>query len=258
MALRQGVSKGREAKLLVDCGNSRLKWGLLRADEIVSGVSLRSSNGITESDLNGIWADLNTPRQVWIANVAGQMVADRLNAWSRTHWRITPHFVRPLAEGYGVVNGYRYPETLGVDRWLAMIAVRHRYTLPACIVDCGTALTLDVLDQTGRHRGGLICPGLALMAETLMQDTAGVRFETPAGGERGSGLADHTGAAVYRGVRQAALGLIERTYDRYIQAEGPLSLVMTGGDAAELAPSLSVPLHLAPDLVLQGLAVVSR
>lgn len=244
------------SELLLDSGNSRLKWAVLSQGVIVPGPPLVTGGRISQADLDRIFDGLATPRRVWIANVAGQVVADKLHTWILSRWRVEPLFVRPQASGFGIINGYRRPETLGVDRWLALIAVRNRYSLPACIADCGTALTLDVVDESGRHLGGLICPGLTLMAEALVQKTAGIRHEVWHG--QAEILGDHTAAAVCLGARQAALGLIERTFRQQQKAYPSLSLILTGGDAAELAPGLQVPAQLVPDLVLQGLAVISR
>ncbi|MFN3918756.1 MAG: type III pantothenate kinase [Methylohalobius sp.] len=244
-------------ELLVDSGNSRLKWGILRQGRLTPGPPLATAGRITETDLARLWGDLSaTPRRVWIANVAGEQVAACLRAFVRARWQMEPEFVRPQAAGFGVINGYLRPETLGVDRWLALIAVRNRYALPACIADCGTALTVDLIDGSGRHLGGLICPGLKLMAEALTQKTAAVRLGAWSG--QTEALGDHTVAAVHLGARQAALGLIERTFWQQQKHHPKLCLILTGGDAAELCPKLKVPAQLVPDLVLEGLAVISR
>lgn len=159
--------------------------------------------------------------------------------------------------GFGVINGYQQPELLGVDRWLALIAVRHHHPLPAVIVDFGTALTLDVLDGDGRHRGGLICPGLNLMYQSLGNGTAGIAID----GEKIEGdsiLGQSTRTAVRLGIHHAVLGMIERVMHK-LQKEWPqLHVILTGGDADEVALRLSAPVHRVPDLVLKGLAVVSQ
>lgn len=242
-------------ELLVDSGNTRLKWAILSAGKLTSGVPLVTAGELAETELEQRWGMLAPPNRVWIANVAGQAVGEALRTWIRARWQIEPRWVFPQASGFGIVNGYRWPETLGVDRWLALIAARNRYSVPACIADCGTALTLDVVDESGRHLGGLICPGLKLMAEVLEQKTAGIRLEAWQG--QAEVVGDHTMAAVHLGARQAALGLIERTFCRLRKVYPKLCLILTGGDAAELIPELEVPALLAPDLVLEGLAVVS-
>ena len=69
-------------------------------------------------------------------------------------------------------------ESLGVDRWLALLAAhRHAPTEPLMVLDCGSAITLDLLVVGGRHLGGYIVPGLALMRSSLLSETAGVAVE---------------------------------------------------------------------------------
>ena len=70
-----------------------------------------------------------------------------------------------------MTSGYRDPERLGVDRWLALIAARERSKQPTVIVDAGSACTIDLLDSEGRHLGGYILPGLTAMGEALVRGT---------------------------------------------------------------------------------------
>ncbi len=243
-------------ELLVDSGNSRLKWALLDRGMLQPGGSCAGGAALTADRLAAVWGGLPVPERVWVANVAGAETAAGIRSWSENRWGCAPRFLSARAEGFGVTNGYREPERLGVDRWLALIAARHHYPLPACVVDCGTALTLDVVDEDGVHHGGLICPGAALMRRALVQGTADLRLD---GEEPVSGLlGDGTVAAVALGVHQALLGFVEHSVRQLGKRWSPLNLILTGGGASRLAAGLSVPVQLAPDLVLKGLAVVSR
>lgn len=242
-------------ELLVDSGNSRLKWAVLERGVIGPARSAPGGRELTPAQLDRLWGELPVPDRVWIANVAGESVAACLERWLRSRWGKTGTFVCSQREACGVRSGYRDPRKLGVDRWLALIAARHHHPLPACIVDCGTALTLDVLDNDGRHHGGLICPGAALMRRSLGQGTAQVEAEEH---ETDALLGDHTAAAVTLGVEAALAGLVERSLARLAPRWPDLHLVLTGGDAIRLARNLSRPAQLAPDLVLRGLALVSR
>ena len=243
-------------ELLIDSGNSRLKWALLDHGVLQPGGSCDGGASLTADRLDQIWGGLPAPRRVWVANVAGQETCAVLKSWVEAHWQVSPSFVCAKAEGFGVINGYREPARLGVDRWLALVAARHHYPLPACIIDCGTALTLDVIDAKGRHQGGLICPGLDLMRLSLDQGTAAVKVDAcqPESGL----LGDSTAAAVTLGAQKALLGLVERSVRELNERWSSLHLILTGGGATWLASCLSLPVHLAPDLVLKGLAVVSR
>jgi type III pantothenate kinase len=128
--------------------------------------------------------------------------------------------------------------------------------LPACIADCGTAITVDLLDAEGRHLGGLIAPGLTLMMQALTQRAQGLQM---ANGSYQGLLARNTAAAMLSGARHAGVGLIERTLretGRLLGCEP--HLVLTGGDAETVAAELSVPYALAPGLVLQGLLIITE
>ncbi len=241
--------------LLVDSGNSRLKWALMEAGMSGPVRSVPGGRELTPARLDEAWAALPVPDSVWIANVAGDEAAACLRAWIHRRWRQEARFVRSQAQAHGVRNGYRDPARLGVDRWLALVAARHRHPLPACVVDCGTALTLDVLDADGRHHGGLICPGRALMRRSLVQGTAQVEAAEV---RTDAVLGDHTATAVALGVAAALSGLLETTLARLQRRWPGLQVLLTGGDAVWLARNLSRPARLAPDLVLQGLALVSR
>ncbi len=244
-------------KLLIDCGNSRLKWACLDRGNLTAQQAMASGSQLSHEALDDVWGTLGlVPGEVWIANVAGDKVACLLLRWIESRWRMIPKFVASQGEGYGVTNGYEHPEKLGVDRWLALIGAFHHYPLPACIVDCGTALTLDVLDRQGRHRGGLICPGLRLMVQSLGRGTADVGFDVTA--LPNAILAAQTSTAVGLGVHHAAAGMIERVM-RAMAADLPeLHLILTGGDATEMASLIGGQAVVAPELVLRGLAEVCR
>ncbi|MGR9088399.1 MAG: type III pantothenate kinase [Gammaproteobacteria bacterium] len=236
--------------LLIDIGNTRLKWGMAARDRIVSSSSLANTE-ISLQRLADVWSNCIPPRHVAIACVSSESIAGLVISAAHELWpdagivRITSQ-----AQAFGVTNAYPMPEKLGVDRWLLLVAARHFYPLPACIVDCGTAITIDLLDEKGRHRGGMICPGLMLMKQSLAQGTEALRYA-----ERGEyiGLANDTEAAIAAGVLTAAIGLIEHVFSEQQHAT---ALIMTGGDADAVAEHLVYEPVVDPDLVLRGLTVI--
>lgn len=242
--------------LLVDIGNSRVKWGVLENGKIHSGEAFATELYALESTLEQVWKDIIFPSSIWISNVAGRKVAEKFQRWNARHGAVELHFVKPVAFAYGVQNAYAFPERLGADRWVNLIAARHHAALPACIVDCGTALTVDVLDREGVHRGGMIAPGLELMRNALLVRAAGI---DESGKQYEGLLADNTGAAIQSGTLQALVGLIERAVRILRQEMGAeFSLLLTGGDGEMLASQLSYPAEYVPDLVLKGLAVIAQ
>lgn len=236
--------------ILIDIGNSRLKWAVNGN----LGLSIRSpmiNPSINKELLTALWRDLPfVPERLGLACVGpdqlGQVTADA----ARELWpSIEIHYARSVSQQLGVSNGYRQPEKLGVDRWLSMIAAFHTYRSALCVAGCGTAITIDVIDASGRHLGGLICPGLRLMKHAL---AAGAEKLEPVLDHYPFALADFTDAAVYNGTLAAACGAIEHVVH---QQNFPLQLILTGGDAALIAEQLGIPAAVENELVLRGLAL---
>jgi type III pantothenate kinase len=239
--------------LLVDIGNSRIKWecregGYLSAE----GNTLRTSQGLDQA-FETMWVDL-APRRVVVSNVAGEEVAARLTSWCGERWAVMPQFVRTQAEGYGVRNGYEDYRQLGVDRWLALIAAWRRYQDSVCVVDCGTAVTLDALSSSGEHLGGMIMPGLSLMRSSLLRHTKGIRTEDKG---RVTPLAFNTRDGVTAGSVYAVAGGVDRFVFELKAHLDEVRCIITGGDAEYLLSFLTNRFEPIRNLVLQGLAIVA-
>lgn len=245
-----------EPVLLVDAGNSRIKWGLGHKGRIQAGVPFCSRGAGLEQDLQRLWAGLPKPDRILVSNVAGNQTANALSDWSLHTWGLTPHFVRSQRAACGVINGYEEPEALGVDRWVALIAAHGLYREPLCIADCGTALTLDSMDAQGRHLGGLIAPGLGLMRQSLGAGTAALS-SLPTG--RNAVPACNTADAVQSGTLHMESALIER-FARHMESRfGAVPrLLLTGGDAPAVSNELKIPNEMEPDLVLRGLVLIAE
>ena len=235
--------------LLIDSGNTRLKWAVLQNGELMSRHVLVNQQ-LTRHELIVAWKGL-TPERLAIACVSNAPLLELVRAVALELWPgIDMIQVHSQAHAFGVHNAYRQPEKLGVDRWLALVAVQHFYRQAACIVDCGTAITVDLIDADGNHQGGLICPGLTLMKKSLAAGTEALPFDET---NYGAGPANFTVAAIYSGTLAAAVGLIEHVLSR--QAN-PMLVIVTGGDAELIAVQLANRPIVDADLVLRGLAVV--
>lgn len=233
--------------LLLDVGNSRLKWAWLKHGALQKpGVLLYRGRELAPL-LQAAWAELPAPTQLLGACVAAGAVRDQLEHWVANHWGCAVRWARSEPAFGPVRNGYREPAQLGVDRWLAICAAWQRLGGAACVIDCGSAITVDILDGDGRHLGGLIAPGLRLMRDAL---ASGTGLPETSGALR-TGLGADTTAAIEGGTIQALLGLIERARGL---APPDARLLLTGGDAGLLAARLDCPYELLPDLVLEGLA----
>lgn len=244
--------------LLVDIGNTRIKWcvssqGKLGA--VQSSVYERENFPVIWEQQ---WADIEEPARILVSNVAGTEVAHQLAGWCAEKWDKQVQFLVPQAQAYGVRNAYLEPARLGADRWAYLIAVHQRVRAPACIVDCGSAITIDAIDAQGQHLGGLIVPGLAAMRRALAKDTACIE-EHSDGGEAVFLLARETRDAVAGGTLYAVVAVIDRVAGD-IEAElgGNMACILTGGDGPQIADLLSRKFRYEADLVLQGLAVVEK
>lgn len=239
--------------LEIDMGNTRLKWRIRDQQETVAQGAI----GIGES-LDLLAGNLDLYRGaitvVAVASVVGRALEQRFIDWSLAYLTLQPLFARSDIACGLVRNGYREPQTLGVDRWLGVIAA---YTLTgkACVVvSCGTAITLDLVANNGEHLGGFIAPGLNLMLDSLTSGTRQIELSrSMLALELSPGAS--TSEAVYSACAAMLMGLIDngmrQLSRRYQNLE--FQIVLTGGDASKLLP-LYPQARLVPDLVLDGLA----
>ncbi len=249
--------------LLVDAGNTRIKWASLEMGVLQPGAAILRRCASEDIDaLIATRGGMPTPGRLLVASVAGAELCALLTARSRQLWGIEPEFISSQPEGFGVTNAYLEPQRLGVDRWLALIAARRAVAGPVCVVDCGTALTIDVMAEDGQHLGGLIIPGLGLMRHALLVNTADIKaaLET-ASPQSVALLAKDTHGGVMGGTMYAVIATIDRVVrDLGEEIGGRLTCLLTGGDGGVILPLLSTDtvFHHEPDLVLQGLAIVAE
>lgn len=240
-------------RLLLDMGNTRLKWAL---QEPRSGWLARGATEWREdmiAVLETAWAGLPRTVAVIAASVVDVGREAQVAAVTERLFAGAPTWVRTPASACGVRNAYAEPQRLGVDRFLAMVAACADGHAPCVLAGAGTALTLDALAADGRHLGGLIAPGVQLMQQSLLEATARVRPERPG---RILELADNTADAMTSGCWHAAAALIERFVARMApRLGGTQTLILGGGDAERLMPILGLPVQLSQDGVLRGLAL---
>jgi type III pantothenate kinase len=239
-----------DGSLLLDVGNSRIKWGVAREGRIDVGEPLSSRLPLSNALLDRHWGGLARPVAVALSSVAANKLDEAISDWVAERWRLEVRRVCAGERMAGVVNGYENPSALGVDRWLGLLAARSLApTASVCVADCGTAITLDSLNADGRHQGGVIAPGLNLMRTALVQGADRLATAFDAGHQ---GLGKTTAGAIAAGVTGAAVGLIEHFMQQYGHDS---TLFLTGGDAPYLATELNLPYRLEPHLVLMGLSI---
>ena len=241
----------------MDVGNSRIKWGVLENGNIRRTGHI-AQDGIGKRGLQALTTKL--PRRiddVFVSNVAGNTFATRLSGVIGMHCECDVRFARSARRGWGVTNSYAQPRRMGVDRWVAMVGAWAEVQGSCLVVDCGTAVTIDALDDDGQHLGGQIIPGVGTMANALAAATSDIPSVRPAPSRGGADLGmfgRNTAAAVREGAQNAVSGAVDRAI-RTLQSNAyePV-VVLTGGDSSRILNALCEPPLHRPHLVLQGLA----
>jgi type III pantothenate kinase len=251
-------------QLLIDAGNTRLKWVIVKPGMAGTAGRARAlpwTAGSAASVARRIMRSAPGAQRIVVCSVAGLPLERSLRQAARAAGLPVPLFIRSARRAAGVRNGYVDTWRLGADRWVGLIGARA--LLPGralCIVDVGTALTVDLLDAEGRHRGGLLVPGPALMVAALLQSTAGIRRRAQSRTRSTATpiFARSTRAGLRSGSELAAAALIERVLREATALLGKRpKLLLAGGDAPQVARLLRVPHARIDDLVLRGLAMLA-
>ncbi len=231
----------------LDLGNSFIKW------RCASGNGLIANRNIDAQSLTRYWSGL-APQRVRMGSVAGDDVEAVLRRWVLAHWGLAIEQAKTQSECRGLINSYADPRRMGVDRWLAMLAARESVRGGCCVVDCGSAITVDYIAEDGRHLGGYIMPGLQLMRRGLLDNTQRIQIDfdsTDASTDPGC----CTEEAVQHGLYLMVSALAERIVrDLDAKLGASARLVIAGGDG-ELFQRWAGKGEYCPDLVLDGLAV---
>jgi type III pantothenate kinase len=246
--------------MLVDAGNSRLKWALCIDGQLHSSADLVYDWSNFPAQLAAQWQDipsrLGSVAMLLVANVGGERVMEGITQWVKEHAPLTIENVVAQTTAFGVHSAYRDPGQMGADRWAALVAARHLVAGPSCVIDCGTALTIDLLGADGRHAGGIIVPGLRLMVDSLVAQTH--RIAPGEGVAKSLFEVKTTQDAMHLGALNAAAGAVERVVVQAEQAWGKHpSCIITGGTANSLQAVLATPCQHEPDWVLKGLLVMA-
>lgn len=237
-------------KLLIDIGNSRVKWGV-ESDGAIEGpyAFAAAADAITDA-FELAWGGL-APASVRFCSVSTGRLPEALSAWSRGAWGVEPFRVRSAESTGALICGYRDPDTLGADRWANLLGARDLLgATDVVVVDAGTAVTVDALRADGRHLGGAILPGLRA-ARTGLQVAAPA---LPAAGEASGLPAETTAEGMAGGSLIGLAGGIERVAREVGRPLDSPAWLLTGGDTDTLRPWLDPGWRHEPLLTLRGLS----
>ena len=249
--------------LLVDIGNTRVKWARLVDGRM--GKQHAAANAGWDAGqyarrvIGRGWA--GAENRIVVSSVAGNELNQLLVAAARQAGAPAPEFVASERSAAGVTTEYLDPWRLGVDRFVGAIGAHHLASgQPVCVVNVGTAMTIDLVDGNGLHHGGAIVPGPALMVGSLLTQTNGIRRRATGGPSGVTSLfARTTRTAIGQGALYAAAAVIDRAIEEARAQLGSRPLVLlTGGGSAAIKPLIRNTAVSLPDLVLHGLAVWVR
>lgn len=237
--------------LQLDVGNSRAKWRLVEHGQVLyRGCYSQEDQG----SLEALLGCTETLSRILISSVASDARERQLAELLRTQWGVQPEFARTPARSGDLQNSYKDPSRMGVDRWLAMLGARQRSTNRLCVVDAGSALTIDLVSPLGQHEGGYIIPGPTLMERALLLDTDRVRFAEEVQYALSPGTS--TAAAVRHGIAIAQVGSLAIALDQ-CGSQQP-ELIFCGGAGQLLMQLLGRGGAFCPDLIFEGLEIMCR
>ncbi len=235
--------------LLIDAGNSRIKWATVEGSLWLQQNVLEN---VHAPALSMAFSELPPPDRILVSNVAGENMAQLLSA-ACAAWHCPVEFIAAQASQCGVRNSYEHPAQLGSDRWAALIAACYQERAACLVVNCGTATTVDALSAEGEFLGGLILPGVDIMRSSLaagaaqLAQTVGVWREFPR----------NTADATFSGSIQATIGAIRLQFEA-LAVHGSVRCLLSGGAADKVQTHLKLPLVRVDNLVLRGLQIIGQ
>ena len=252
--------------LLIDIGHSRIKWSLY--DSSCDTFTTFGAMYYHEANLPDLfahhWGNIIELENVLIADVSSDKIAESCNFWFAENYHVKAVHVKTQNYAHGMRNAYLNPSRLGVDRWLAMLAGWYRFRndkAAMCVVDCGTAITVDGISDAGLHLGGLILPGFTLAHSSLADGVRGIRCAIDEADHMDSHsmppyFYNTTKQAIHGGYQFAVIATIDSIVTAMQNKFGQtVHRLLTGGDAKRVLGLTKTEFEHDPKLVLRGLAL---
>jgi len=242
--------------ILLDCGNSSLKAQLRESGRVQA--SFASTYGANWPRRLEHWLRGTAATHCYQSSVLDAQHQARLDECLAAKFGEAVTRFRSEPRGGGVINGYRQPERLGVDRWLALIGAAGLVDGDCIVIDAGSATTLDLLRGDGQHLGGAILPGFNTSLERFRQIFSHIDFNDPqiaATDEPGCS----TEAAIQIDYPLDSIDRLRELVTRWIKhLDQDASILLAGGDAPRLQSQLGQPCRIVPDLVFVGMSRLSE
>jgi len=247
--------------VVVDIGNSRIKWGICRENQVVEVIRLPlDDSGAWEGALEAI---SKAPTR-WAISSVNAAALQRFQGWTKNRGEtgLLLHY-----KNLPIRMNVQEPERVGLDRLFGAIAARAMAPeRPAITVDIGTACTVNLIDVEGIFQGGAILPGPTLMSKALHDYTAKLPLIEIANLHSVSPPGRSTNQAIELGIQSAVGGALDRLI-RYFSdiVEAPPVVFLTGGDVGpfeDIDDNSWTPdpedTRFAPTLVLEGIRIAAE
>jgi len=254
-------------KLLIDAGNTRVKWALAASQSDISAESCIIKSGVLDGDWSALNDYADEVDSVWLSCVASEQTRDLITFQIKALFGLESNVVTVSSAAAGMVNSYQDLGKLGVDRWLAALGARALVAEgDLVVIDAGTAVTIDLVSAENRFEGGVILPGFATMHDALLGRTAGIQSQ-PSRVE--SVIGKNTRDCVNSGAQFGLLGAIERVVaeivdvtqarqsQRELAPKAPRLLIM-GGDADRIVEGSVLDLEIQSHMIFYGLMLISK
>ena len=242
--------------VVIDVGNTRIKWGRCRDRAVVAAASLEPDDPVGWKEQREHWR-LDPGARYVVTGVHPQR-RERLANWLREHGDEV-RVVKDVRELPLVVQVER-PEQVGTDRLFDAVAANSRRHAGrgAVVIDAGSAVTVDWVAADGAFAGGTIFPGVRLMALALHQYTAQLPLiDTPHELPAVPGASTRTAMAA--GIAWATAGGIKAIVEQYTrQSTVAPHVFLTGGDGPLLHAALGASVELWPNLTLEGIRLTAE
>ena len=231
--------------LVVDIGNTRIKCAVYELDTLKAVFVFTEEEA--ENNFKNILFSYPNVTDLIVSSVTKTLTFD-LQTISND---LNIHFVSNL-DTFPFENKYATPKTLGVDRMILAAGATLLYPKQnRLIIDAGTCVTYDFVDENDNYWGGAISPGFRLRYESLHQFTAKLPLLTL---EEPEGLVgSSTNQSIHSGVVNGLICEIDGFIERYKQQNENFTIILTGGDAVFLAKRLKNTIFANSNFLLESL-----
>lgn len=243
--------------LAIDIGNSTVTFGIFESGKLISKFSILTILNQTAKEIySQIKTKINSDiSNIFISTVVLELTESFKNLGEK-YFNLEPVFVDSSFD-FGLKINCFPAENLGSDRIVAAFAAVQKYKSPCIVCDFGTATTIDFVNSKNEFRGGIIAPGMKILANALHTKTSKlpeVEIIKPE-----NVIGNSTQKAIQSGIYFGYIGLVDGIIRRMIEEsdENP-SIISTGGFAEIIAESSEFVKIIESNLTLEGLYLLSQ